>query len=54
MQPLRDNLTLWTSSDAAESSEAQPAAGATDAPKAEEKPAEETEVKAEEPAPTES
>ncbi|KAL3961747.1 hypothetical protein ACCO45_003270 [Purpureocillium lilacinum] len=48
MQLLRDNLTLWTSSDSAE------AEGAADAPKKEEgeapKPAEE-EAKAEEPAP---
>ena len=55
MQLLRDNLTLWTSSDTAES-EAQPTAGAADAPKAEaDKPAEkEPEAKAEEPATTES
>lgn len=50
MQLLRDNLTLWTSSDNAEAE----GAGAADAPKKEEgeaaadKPAEET--KAEEPA----
>lgn len=37
MQLLRDNLTLWTSSD---SGEAEPAAAA-EAPKEEEKPAEE-------------
>lgn len=51
MQLLRDNLTLWTSSDAADT-EAQAAAGQAEAPKAEaEKPAEkEAEGKAEEPA----
>jgi 14-3-3 protein epsilon len=51
MQLLRDNLTLWTSSDNAE---AEGAAAPADAPKKEEgeatdKPAEE--AKAEEPAP---
>jgi len=46
MQLLRDNLTLWTSSDSGE-----PEGAAAEAPKAEEKPAEEkTEAKAEEPA----
>lgn len=51
MQLLRDNLTLWTSSETADS-EAQATAGATEAPKGEaEKPAEkEAEAKAEEPA----
>lgn len=50
MQLLRDNLTLWTSSDSAEGE-----AGAADAPKKEEgeaaKPAEEEAKPAEEPAP---
>ena len=47
MQLLRDNLTLWTSSDSGEAE----AAGAADAPK-EDKPAEEkTEVAAPEPTP---
>lgn len=52
MQLLRDNLTLWTSSDTADS-EAQAAAGSTEAPKGEaDKPAEkEAEGKADEPAP---
>lgn len=51
MQLLRDNLTLWTSSDTADA-EAQATAGATtEAPKAEtDKPAEkEAEAKADEP-----
>nr|QBJ27801.1 14-3-3 family protein [Fusarium verticillioides] len=51
MQLLRDNLTLWTSSDSAEGE----AAGAADAPKKEEgeaaKPAEPAAAPAEEPAP---
>ncbi|KAF7531602.1 hypothetical protein G7Z17_g13718 [Cylindrodendrum hubeiense] len=51
MQLLRDNLTLWTSSDSAEAD----AAGAADAPKKEEgeadKPAEQQEAPKEEPAP---
>lgn len=47
MQLLRDNLTLWTSSDNGEAEAAGTAEGAK-----EEKPAEEkTEAKAEEPAP---
>ena len=46
MQLLRDNLTLWTSSDSGEPE------GAADAPKAEGESAEkEPEAKAEEPAP---
>lgn len=51
MQLLRDNLTLWTSSDSTEGE----AAGAADAPKKEEgeaaKPAEPAAAPAEEPAP---
>lgn len=51
MQLLRDNLTLWTSSDSAEGE----ATGAADAPKKEEgeaaKPAEPAAAPAEEPAP---
>lgn len=46
MQLLRDNLTLWTSSD---SGEAEPAAAAADAPKAEGEAPKEEEPKAEEP-----
>lgn len=52
MQLLRDNLTLWTSSETGEGETA--AAGATDAPKEEAKTdapaAEKTEAKADEPA----
>jgi 14-3-3 protein epsilon len=50
MQLLRDNLTLWTSSD---NGEAEAAAPAEAAPKEEEKPTEEAAEapKAEEPAP---
>ena len=47
MQLLRDNLTLWTSS---ESNEGEGAAAAQEAPK-EDKPAEEAEKKEEAPAP---
>lgn len=48
MQLLRDNLTLWTSSDSGEPE----GAAAAEAPKAEEKPAEEkTEEKPAEAAP---
>ena len=47
MQLLRDNLTLWTSSDNGE-----PEGGAAaEAPKEEDKPAEKEEAKADEPAP---
>jgi 14-3-3 protein epsilon len=56
MQLLRDNLTLWTSSDTAEA-DAQGTTGQADAPKAAEgeKPAEkEAEGKADEPAATET
>jgi len=53
MQLLRDNLTLWTSSDGADA-EAAPA-GQAEAPKEEAKPAEkEPEPEADKPAPAES
>lgn len=52
MQLLRDNLTLWTSSDGAEPTEAAEAPKATEETKAAEAPAAapEAETKAEEPA----